>query len=119
MAHVTREFLRKALAGTAGRTETAQIATHLLSCPACRSVARGAVAEIQADVGLKRRGGSLRILAEIFNLEQEDALEATLAHAEWSEMRLLTPKTQKDRAAVTKICKSWAFVSLLLRELWA
>ncbi len=119
MAHVTREFLRKVLAGTAGRTETAQIATHLFSCPACRSVARGAVAEIQADLGLKRPGGSLRILAEIFHLEQEDALEAALAHAEWSEMRLLTPKAQKDRAVVTKVCKSWAFVSLLLRELWA
>src|SRR5882724_9286890 len=118
MAHVTREFLRKVLAGTAGRTETAQIATHLLSCPACRSVARGAVAEIQAE-GLKRPGGSLRILAEIFKLEQEDALEATLAHAEWSEMRLLTPKAQKDRAVVTKVCKSWTFVSILLRELWA
>jgi len=39
MAHVTREFLRKVLAGTAGHTETAQIATHLFSCPACRSVA--------------------------------------------------------------------------------
>lgn len=119
MAHVTREFLRKVLAGTAGRTETAQIATHLFSCPACRSAARGVVAEVQADMGLKRPGGSLRILAEVFKLEQEDALEATLAHAEWSEMRLLTPKAQKDRAAVTRICKSWAFVSLLLRELWA
>jgi tetratricopeptide (TPR) repeat protein len=123
MAHVTREFLRKVLAGTAGRTEAAQIATHVLSCPACRSVARGVVAEIQADMGPKRPasrpGNSLRILTEIFNLEQEDALEATLAHAEWSEMRLLTPKAQKDRAAMTKICKSWVFVSLLLRELWA
>jgi tetratricopeptide (TPR) repeat protein len=123
MAHVTREFLRKVLAGTAGRTETAQIATHVFSCPACRSVARGVVAEIQADQGKKRPafrlGSSLRILTEIFDLEQEDALEATLAHAEWSEMRLLTPKAQKDRAAVTKVCKSWAFVSLLLRELWA
>ncbi len=119
MAHVTREFLRKVLTGTAGRTETAQIATHLFSCPACRSVARGVVVESQSEVRLKRPGGSLRILAEIFRLEQEDALEATLAHAEWSEMRLLTPKAQKDRAAVTRICKSWAFVSLLLRELWA
>jgi hypothetical protein len=119
MAHVTREFLRKVLAGTAGRTEATQITAHLLSCPACRSVARGVVADLQGDGGLKRPGGSLRILAEIFRLEQEDALEAALAHAEWSEMRLLTPKAQKERAAVTKVCRSWAFVSLLLRELWA
>jgi tetratricopeptide (TPR) repeat protein len=119
MAHVTREFLRKVLAGAAGRTESAQIASHLFSCPACRSVAREVFADLQSDGGLKRPGGSLRILAEIFKLEQADALEATLAHAEWSEMRLLTPKAQKERAAVTKACKSWVFVSLLLRELWA
>lgn len=119
MAHVTREFLRKVLAGTAGRTEAAQIAVHLLSCPACRSVARGVAADLQVDGGLKRPGGSLRLLTEMFKLEQEDALEAALAHAEWCEMRQLTPKAQKERAAVTKVCKSWAFVSLLLRELWA
>lgn len=57
MAHVTREFLRKVLAGTAGRTETAQIATHLFSCPACQTAARGVVTERQPEVGLKRHGG--------------------------------------------------------------
>ncbi|MEO6192012.1 MAG: hypothetical protein ABIS20_03320 [Thermoanaerobaculia bacterium] len=117
MNHVGKEVLRRVLSGAAGPGERDHVSNHVFSCTMCRSVAREVVA------GLRREGvrpaGPLRLLSQIFTIEQETALEATLAEAEWAAMRGLSLQARKERIRELSICRSLSFANLLVRELRA
>ena len=121
MQHVSKASLRSVLSGSAGKSETSVISNHVFGCEVCRKLARGVVVELRTEMRAQRPtsrpGGALRVLADIFGLEQETSIEGALALAERSAMRHLSIKAQKDRAGVSKVCKSWPFVGLLIKEL--
>ncbi|MFY9821267.1 MAG: hypothetical protein WAM82_07785 [Thermoanaerobaculia bacterium] len=121
MQHVSKASLRRVLGGNAGKSETAVISNHVFGCEVCRKLARGVVVELRTEMRAhrptSRPGGALRVLADIFGLEQETSVDAALALAERSAMRHLSIRAQKDRAGVSKVCKSWPFVALLIKEL--
>jgi tetratricopeptide (TPR) repeat protein len=57
------------------------------------------------------------LLQGYLGLQQENIVEVLLAETQWTEMRHLGAKVQKDRIATTGICKTAAFARLLLTEL--
>jgi len=73
MAHVTRDFLRLILGGTFGKSESAQVSSHVISCLPCRRVARGVVLEMQTEIKAEnpksRMSGPMRALIEVFEGE--------------------------------------------------
>ncbi len=121
MRHVSKSSLGRVLSGTAGKPETSLVSDHVFACETCRKLAREVVAEIRAEMQAlrptSRPGGPLRVLAEIFGLEHETSIDQTLALAERAAMRGHTLKAQKERAGVSRVCKSWPFVRLLIQEL--
>jgi tetratricopeptide (TPR) repeat protein len=121
MRHVSKSSLKRVLGGTAGKPETALVSDHVFKCQVCKKFAREVVAELREEMRAQRPtsrpGGPLRVLAEIFSLEQETSIDRTLALAERATMRNLSLKAQKERAGTSRVCKSWPFVSLLIQEL--
>ena len=117
MDHAGREVLRRVLSGAAGQGERDHVSNHVFSCTVCRSVAREVVAELRREGA--RHAGPLRLLSQIFAIEQETALEATLAEAEWAAMRDLSSQARKERIRELSICRSLSFANLLLRDLRA
>jgi tetratricopeptide (TPR) repeat protein len=64
-----------------------------------------------------KREEPLKALVELIRREREKALEDLVARAEWSSLRGLTRKAQKDRVIQSRTCHSWAFLEVLLAEL--
>ncbi|MFY9822646.1 MAG: hypothetical protein WAM82_14770, partial [Thermoanaerobaculia bacterium] len=93
MQHVSKASLRSVLGGNAGKSETAAISNHVFGCEVCRKLARGVVVELRTEMRAQRPtsrpAGALRVLADIFGLEQETSIDAALALAERSAMRHL------------------------------
>lgn len=114
MAHVSKETFQRLVAGNAGEVEVERVAQHALACDSCRALLAGLVEDVTPR---GKREGPLKTLIEFNRLEREKALDALVARAEWSFLRGLTRKAQKDRVIQSRTCHSWAFLELLLAEL--
>jgi tetratricopeptide (TPR) repeat protein len=114
MAHVSKEALRRLVAGEAGEVEATRLAQHALTCQPCRALIASYLEDIAAR---SKREGSLKSLAELTAAESEMAVDALVARAEWATFRGLTPKAQKDRVIQSRTCHSPAFQEVLLAEL--
>ncbi len=114
MAHVSKETLQRLSSREAGQVEVERLARHALACPTCCVLIAGYMAEISDSA---KCGGAIKALVELTRLEHERAIEALVARAEWSSFRGLTRRAQKDRVILSRVCHTWAFLEILLREL--
>ncbi len=114
MAHVSKEAFQRLVAGKAGEVEVERLAQHALTCDSCRALIAGLLEDLASGA---KREGPLKALIEFNRRERENALEALVARAEWSFLRGLTRKAQKDRVIQSRTCHSWAFLEILLAEL--
>ena len=114
MTHVSKEAFQRLAAGEAGEVEIEGLAQHALACEPCRALAADHLEDMASRA---KREGALKALVELIRREREKALENLVARAEWSALRGLTRKAQKDRVIQSRACHSSAFLELLLAEL--
>lgn len=112
MAHLSRDEALRACEG--GWAEVEGIAQHLATCPACRTLALGTLAEKAART---KRAALLNATAEVAAFEKAQALDRLLAKAELAEIRRLTRGAQKGRVILSRFCHSPAFLDALLEAL--
>jgi hypothetical protein len=111
MRHLSEDEIARVMTQAATALEASSALAHLFSCLKCL---------IEAERIMKGRGSSGKaaaLLSRYLDLQQENVVEFLLADAQWSEMRGLNAKAQKDRIASNARCRTTAFVQLLLSEL--
>jgi tetratricopeptide (TPR) repeat protein len=111
MRHLSEDEIARVMTQAATASEASSALAHLFSCLKCL---------IEAERIMKGRGSSGKaaaLLSRYLDLQQENVVEFLLADAQWSEMRGLNAKAQKDRIASSARCRTTAFVQLLLSEL--
>jgi tetratricopeptide (TPR) repeat protein len=113
MTHLGKDEIGKVLSQAAGPAEVSAALAHLFSCLGCLVEAEG----ILGSPGVEASGKAAGLLQRYLDLQQENVVELLLADDQWSEIKDLGPKVQKDRIATTAICKTGAFARLLLEEL--
>jgi tetratricopeptide (TPR) repeat protein len=111
MRHLSEDEIARVMTQAASASEASSALAHLFSCLQCL---------VQAERIMKGRGSSGKaaaLLSRYLDLQQENVVEFLLADAQWSEMRGLNAKAQKDRIASNAKCRTTTFVQLLLGDL--
>ncbi|HSS47438.1 MAG TPA: hypothetical protein VLX28_00695 [Thermoanaerobaculia bacterium] len=114
MSHLSEDQIEWVLSQAVGTGEAVGAMSHLFECLPCLVCAEGVLTRRS-----RAKGAGAELLRRYLDLQQENVVELLLADAQWSEMRGLGTKVQKEKVATTSICKTGAFVRLLLSELKA
>jgi len=114
-AHEHLDGLRRLFAGEAAPAEAERAAAHLTSCRACWFLAARAITAQKAKGGIAVQG-SLKLVAELQELEQARLQEWLAAQATWAAIRSLSPKARRDKARLTRSLHTLGFLEVLLAE---
>jgi tetratricopeptide (TPR) repeat protein len=117
MSHLERGFLRGLLSGEAGPRETEASAEHLVSCERCRTLAGTVLDELRAEDPRLRVANPLQLVIDLIDRERQWGVDSLAAVAEWSELRRLPRRGQRERVRLSKACRTLAFFNLVLGEL--
>ena len=114
-SHENLERLRRVFAGEASPVEEERVAAHLTGCRECWLLATRAIAAQKARGGMPVQG-PLRLLIELYEMEQERLQEWLETQALWTEIRSLAPKARRDKVRLTRTLHTVSFLQVLLEE---
>jgi tetratricopeptide (TPR) repeat protein len=92
-------------------------AEHLVSCERCRTLAGTLLEELRAADSRFQVAPPLQLVVALIERERQWGVESLAAIAEWSELRRLPRRSQRERVRISKGCHTREFFSLVLGEL--
>lgn len=117
MSHLERGFLRGLWSGEAGPQEVEKAEKHLVSCERCRILAGTVLDELRTSDPRFQVAPPLQMVTSLIDKERQWGVESLAAIAEWSELRRLPRRSQRDRVRMSKKCHTQEFFDLVLGEL--